>query len=159
MGVANAQRALNYIRIFTEFISQPEYKDVIPVFSIINEALPSVVGMEAMTSLWVSPLYYCNDELKWHDISYIDAYNMIRSITGRGAGNGPYIGIHDGFLGLQTWAGFLPGSDRILIDTHPYFAFGGGANTAPVATGTGINAGGIWPSQACSTWASGINQR
>lgn len=37
MGIANAQRALDYIRIITEFISQPEYKDVIPMFGIINE--------------------------------------------------------------------------------------------------------------------------
>lgn len=43
---------------------------------------------------------------------------MIRGITGLGAGNGPFISIHDGFVGLDSWAGFLPGSDRINIDTH-----------------------------------------
>ena len=37
MGYANAQRMLEYIRVITEFISQPEYKDLIPIFGIINE--------------------------------------------------------------------------------------------------------------------------
>jgi hypothetical protein len=41
MGIANAQRLLDYIRIITEFISQPEYSDVVPMFGILNEgALP-----------------------------------------------------------------------------------------------------------------------
>lgn len=43
------------------------------------------------------------------------------------------------------------------MDTHPYFAFGGGANTDPISSGTGANAGGIWPKQACSSWGGGIN--
>ena len=32
MGVANAQRSLDYIRILTEFITQPEYAPVVPYF-------------------------------------------------------------------------------------------------------------------------------
>ncbi len=51
MGIANAQRTLDYIRIITEFISQPEYRNVIPLFGIINEALVSTIGMDEMTSL------------------------------------------------------------------------------------------------------------
>jgi glucan 1,3-beta-glucosidase len=51
MGVANAQRSLNYIRIITEFISQPEWKDVVPVFSIVNEALLKTIGKDVLTSL------------------------------------------------------------------------------------------------------------
>jgi len=31
MGIANAQRSITYLRIFTEFISQNQYKDVVPV--------------------------------------------------------------------------------------------------------------------------------
>ncbi|KAJ7448821.1 hypothetical protein B0H11DRAFT_2332812 [Mycena galericulata] len=61
---------------------------------------------------------------------------MIRSITGYGAGNGPFISIHDGFLNVAAWAGFLPGSDRIILDTHPYFAFDQQPNDAPIATST-----------------------
>ena len=44
MGMANAQRTLNYIRIFTEFISQPEYRDVVPMFSIMNEGGVGIIG-------------------------------------------------------------------------------------------------------------------
>jgi hypothetical protein len=57
MGVANAQRMLNYIRIITEFISQPEYRDVIPIFSIINEALVKSIGKDSMSSLFVNNNY------------------------------------------------------------------------------------------------------
>lgn len=84
---------------------------------------------------------------------------MIRGITGYGDGNGPYIGIHDGFSGVSSWANFLPGSDRIALDTHPYFAFDGSSSTSPIATGTGNGAGGVWPAQACNRWAAGINGR
>jgi glucan 1,3-beta-glucosidase len=51
MGIANAQRTLDYIRIIAEFISQPEYQNVIPMFSIVNEALLSTIGKPALTSL------------------------------------------------------------------------------------------------------------
>jgi glucan 1,3-beta-glucosidase len=51
MGIANAQRTLDYIRIITEFISQPEYQDLIPMFSIVNEALLSTIGKNVLTSL------------------------------------------------------------------------------------------------------------
>jgi hypothetical protein len=43
MGIANAQRMLDYIRVITEFISQPEYVDVVPMFGIINEGESSFV--------------------------------------------------------------------------------------------------------------------
>jgi len=42
MGVANAQRGLDYIRVIAEFISQPQYKDVVPMFGIMNE--PGIGG-------------------------------------------------------------------------------------------------------------------
>ena len=53
MGIANAQRTLSYIRIITEFISQPQYKDVVPMFGIVNEALISTIGTNTLTSLYV----------------------------------------------------------------------------------------------------------
>jgi hypothetical protein len=84
---------------------------------------------------------------------------MVRNITGIGAGNGAYIAIHDGFVGTASWAGFLPGSDRIVLDTHPYFAFDNLPNDSPIATGTGLEAGGIWPLQACNAWGAGMNTR
>ncbi|KAJ7491869.1 glycoside hydrolase superfamily [Mycena galericulata] len=140
MGIANAQRALDYIRIIAEFISQPEYRDVVQMFGIMNEALMSTIGQEQLFSF------------------YLEAYNMIRTITGLGAGNGPYIGIHDGFEGLSSWVGFLPGADRVILDTHPYFAFNNQPDSSPIATGTEpASAGGIWPKQACKTWAQSLN--
>ncbi|KAJ6528562.1 glycoside hydrolase superfamily [Mycena capillaripes] len=140
MGVANAQRMLDYIRIIVEFISQPEYKDLVPMFGIVNEALLSTIGRDQLTSF------------------YLEAHNMIRSITGTGAGNGPFISIHDGFDGVPSWAGFLPGSDRIILDTHPYFAFDQQPNDSPIATSTDpASAGGIWPHQACNSWGPSLN--
>ncbi|KAJ7448949.1 glycoside hydrolase family 5 protein [Mycena latifolia] len=140
MGVANAQRALDYIRIIAEFISQPEYRDVVPMFGVVNEARLAIIGRPQLSAF------------------YLQVHNMIRSITGIGAGNGPYMSIHDGFDGLSKWAGFLPGSDRIILDTHPYFAFSGQPNDDPIATGEDADsAGGRWPKQACNSWGSSIN--
>ena len=51
MGLANAQRTLDYIRVFAEFISQPEYKAVVPIFSIVNEAVMGKIGYDPLTSL------------------------------------------------------------------------------------------------------------
>ena len=45
MGIANAERTLYYIRVLTEFVSQPEYRNLIPVFGILNEALVNTIGM------------------------------------------------------------------------------------------------------------------
>ncbi|KAF8961880.1 glycoside hydrolase superfamily [Flammula alnicola] len=143
MGIANAQRAMNYIRIITEFISQPEWKDVVPVFGIMNEALISEIGVTELRSF------------------YVEVYDMIRGITGVGEGKGPFISIHDGFEGADPspWAGFMSGSDRIALDMHPYFAFGGGPALAPIDTGVGPNAGGTWPQTACNVLASYTNRR
>ena len=58
-------------------------------------------------------------------ISYLTMYDMMRNITGIGEGNGPFISVHDGFQNLATWEDFLPGGDRIAMDTHTYLCFGG----------------------------------
>ncbi|PPQ80107.1 hypothetical protein CVT25_001475 [Psilocybe cyanescens] len=139
MGIANAQRALNYIRIITEFISQPEYRDVVQIFGIMNEAEVKIIGMTEIRGF------------------YVEAYEMIRGITGTGEGKGPYISIHDGFQGLPAWAGFLNGADRVILDIHPYFAFDDSPATAPIDTGTGAGAGGTWPQAACNRWMSSMN--
>lgn len=51
MGLANAERTLGYIRIITEFISQPEYTNVVPMFGIVNEALLQTIGREQLSGL------------------------------------------------------------------------------------------------------------
>jgi aryl-phospho-beta-D-glucosidase BglC (GH1 family) len=107
MGLANVQRTLDHIRIIAQFISQPQYADVITIFSILNEPLLKTFGEDNM--------YRFNYE----------AYSIIRNITGIGEGKGAYIAIHDGFNGISNWAGFMPGADRLVLDTHTYFCFGG----------------------------------
>ncbi|KAJ7284148.1 glycoside hydrolase family 5 protein [Mycena rebaudengoi] len=140
MGLANAGRTLYYIRVLTEFISQPAYRDVIPVFGIVNEALVGIIGLGPITSF------------------YLQVHDMIRSITGYGQGNGPYIAIHDGFQPTSIWANFLQGSDRIILDGHPYFSFGG-VDTSPMAVlDDKGNPGGKWPTQACNAWGPAINK-
>jgi hypothetical protein len=67
---------------------------------------------------------------------------MIRAITGYGEGKGSYIYLHDGFL---------PGSDRVVLDTHQYFAFDDDTNEEPIeARAAGGLPGGVWPARACS---------
>ena len=106
-------------------------------------ALMSTIGKDQLTSF------------------YLEAHTMIRGITGIGAGHGPFISIHDGFMGVQSWAGFLTGSDRIILDTHPYFAFDQQPNDAPIATSDEPcpAAGGTWPNSACSAWGGSIHAR
>lgn len=50
MGLANAQRSLDYIRIIAEFISQPQYKDVVTMFGITNEPQASEVGVDILST-------------------------------------------------------------------------------------------------------------
>ena len=49
MGLANAERSLDYIRILAEFISQPQYRDVVTMFGITNEPQASVVGLDSLS--------------------------------------------------------------------------------------------------------------
>lgn len=53
MGVANAQRTLDIIRTLTEFISQDQYKNVVPMFSILNEPYAATIGVDTLRHLWV----------------------------------------------------------------------------------------------------------
>ncbi|GAA5890080.1 hypothetical protein JCM5296_004763 [Sporobolomyces johnsonii] len=111
MGVANAQRTLNYIRTLTEFISQPEYKNVVPMFSVLNEPYAATIGVDVLRHF------------------YIETYNQMRAIGGTGTGNGPFLTFHDGFVDMATnvssggWDGFLNGWDRVALDSHRYLCF------------------------------------
>ena len=51
MGYANAQRTLDYIRIIAEFISQPQYRDVVTIFGIVNEPAGKTMGQGPLGSL------------------------------------------------------------------------------------------------------------
>ncbi|KAI9609000.1 hypothetical protein KEM48_003171, partial [Puccinia striiformis f. sp. tritici PST-130] len=134
MGVANAQRTLNYIRTLTQFITQPQYVNVVPMFSVLNEALVQKIGVPQMRSF------------------YLEVYQMMRGITGYGVGKGPMMVIHDGFQGTGAghtgWGGFLKGADRLGLDTHTYFAFDKQSNDS-----LGYNS-----YKPCTYWAKGFNQ-
>ncbi|KAF9527519.1 glycoside hydrolase superfamily [Crepidotus variabilis] len=99
MGIANAQRTLSYLRTIVEFVSQPQYKDVVPMVGLVNEILWGTIQKEAVQSF------------------YYAAYETIRKSTG--TGQGPYIAIHEGFQGPAIWEGFLAGADRVVLDQHP----------------------------------------
>lgn len=105
-GVVDAQRTLNHIRTLTELISTDAFKDVIQMFTVVNEPFAPTIGKDVVASF------------------YYEAYKMIREITGLGEGKGPWIVFHDGFMGGDAWSDFLRGADRISLDTHPYIAFG-----------------------------------
>ncbi|GAA5970274.1 hypothetical protein JCM11641_001644 [Rhodosporidiobolus odoratus] len=136
MGIANAQRTLDYIRTLTEFISQPEYKNVVPMFSVLNEPYAATIGSDALRHF------------------YIETYEMMRSISGTGESNGPFITFHDGFVTLSTnvtsggWNGFLNGWDRVALDSHRYLCF-----DTPNNYGLAYQA-----SLPCNYWAQHMNQ-
>ena len=48
MGLANAERSLDYIRIVAEFISQPAYSDVVVMFGVTNEPFGPTIGKDAI---------------------------------------------------------------------------------------------------------------
>ncbi|KAF9645167.1 glycoside hydrolase family 5 protein [Thelephora ganbajun] len=140
MGYANAQRMVNYIRIFTEFISQPEYVNVAPVFGIINEPRVGTIGKETLTSF------------------NLEVYRIMREITGIGEGKGPYVAISDGTSGPSDWVGLLPNADRLALDTHLYFAFDGQPNTDPInVPAQDGQMGGVWPGRVCAAWKGLMN--
>ena len=66
MGYANAQRMLNYIRIFTEFITQPEYANVVVMFGTMNEPVLGTIGRETLTSLCVAIFTLDSDLVNLH---------------------------------------------------------------------------------------------
>lgn len=127
MGLANAQRTLDYIRTLAQFISQPEYLPVIPLFGFINEPNGGPIGQNAVGSF------------------YYEAYNTIREVTGFGEGNGPMVSMHDAFLGVSSWYNFARGADRMALDQHPYLVF----QDQPTQSLSTIN------QLPCQTWATG----
>jgi glucan 1,3-beta-glucosidase len=93
MGLANAERTMYYLRVLTEFISQPQYRNLVTIFGIINEPLTSIIGMDPITSF------------------YLEAHDMMRGITGYGEGNGP-VSSSSGRLRMtrpdHAWYSILP---------------------------------------------------
>jgi glucan 1,3-beta-glucosidase len=109
---------------------------------------------------------------------YYEAYQIMRNITGYGAGKGPFMILHDGFVGLDTWEGYLTGADRIGLESHYYFAFSPsnfGASMQQMVTrpcqywagsfnsstlNYGLTIGGEWSlaTNDCGLWLNSVNQ-
>ncbi|WWC89117.1 uncharacterized protein L201_004035 [Kwoniella dendrophila CBS 6074] len=129
MGLANAQRSLDYIRTLAQFIAQSQFTDVVQMFGFINEPNGNALGQGPIGSF------------------YIEAHNIIRDITGIGAGHGPQLSIHDSFLGIKNWYNFAPGMDRVALDQHNYMVF----QDQPTGTLDDLKV------KPCQWWASSTN--
>ncbi|KAF8969936.1 exo-beta-1,3-glucanase [Flammula alnicola] len=129
MGYANAQRSLDYIRIIAEFISQPQYKDVVTIFGILNEPQGSIIGQDQLSRF------------------YYEAYQIVRNAGGTGAGNGPYVSIHDAFFPRTFWATTFPNADRMTLDSHPYMCFNG-QSASPMSS---------YATTPCTSWGGAVN--
>nr|XP_031862199.1 uncharacterized protein CI109_002161 [Kwoniella shandongensis]KAA5529271.1 hypothetical protein CI109_002161 [Kwoniella shandongensis] len=156
MGIANAERSLETIRSITEFISQDGIRQGVPMLGLVNEVMAKTVGKDVMAAF------------------YYQAYKTVRDITGYGSGKGPILLVHEGFLGVAAWSGFLSGADRLALDQHPYLAFaaqstathatqastvcswGGGTNDS--STSFGLTFGGEWSNAVndCGYWLNGV---
>ncbi|KAG0364226.1 glycoside hydrolase superfamily [Gamsiella multidivaricata] len=102
-GAANAQRTLSYVQQMATFFSSPDYAHVSPIMGALNEPAAYLIGGEKV--------------MAW----YTQALSTIRTATG--TSKSLWTVIHDGFLGLAAWADFLPGADRLMLDTHQYIMF------------------------------------
>ncbi|GAA5988457.1 hypothetical protein JCM10908_003576 [Rhodotorula pacifica] len=161
MGLANAQRTLDYLSSLAEFCTRDGVRQVVGMLSLVNEVPVMEVGERAVKSF------------------YAEAYERIRNMTGYGAGNGPVIAIHDGFKGTRRYAHFLEtqhtfqinvkanaangrdkhkvvtktrytaGLDRVALDSHRYLAF-----LAP----EGVKGVEDQMMQPCLKWAADFNR-
>lgn len=92
---------------------------------------------------------------------YLEAYRIIREVTGFGEGNGPYLAVGDGFGNALSWVGMMPRADRFIMDIHPYLAFDSGGARTDLLTDTAADGlpGGTWPYRACERWGDYFNNR
>jgi hypothetical protein len=84
---------------------------------------------------------------KVYFISYGQAYNVARGVSGIGQGKGPVLSLHEGFCGLNQWANFMTNADRLALDFHPYVCFGG-QSSKPISS---------YANTPCSSWGSAMN--
>ena len=77
----------------------------------------------------------------------MQAYDLVRTASGTGEGNGPMISLHDGFMSLPNWVGYFPQADRVGLDIHPYLCFDGQSSDGYAARVT----------QPCTSWGAKQN--
>ncbi|BEI86816.1 hypothetical protein CcaverHIS002_0701620 [Cutaneotrichosporon cavernicola] len=161
MGLANAQRTLETIRTIAQFISTDEWKDVVPMFCLLNEPNGASID-QANAKRTVGTFTY-------------EAYKTIRAVTGYGEGKGPMIAMHDAFLGVTEWFDYLRGADRLAMDQHQYLVFqdqltgqissfqnrpcdAWADRTAQTTNTFGANNAGEWSAAVndCGQWLNGV---
>ncbi|KAG0236749.1 hypothetical protein BGW41_000340 [Actinomortierella wolfii] len=103
-GAKNGQRTLEYVKQLAKLLNGPGFGHVVPMFGILNE--PAIFMLDR----------------KRTDPWYKQAFTALRNAT-NGAGHGPWAVIHDGFLGLSKWEGFMSKADRLVLDVHQYLIF------------------------------------
>lgn len=94
-GKKNGKRTIVYMKQLLKLLQGPGMEHVSPLYGILNE--PAIFMLER------------EDTDKW----YKEAFAEMRNVTGQGTG--PWGILHDGFLGLTQWEGFMPGSDRLAL--------------------------------------------
>ncbi|KAF9920622.1 hypothetical protein FBU30_009528 [Linnemannia zychae] len=92
-----------YLRQMTTFFSNSAYSHVNPIMDLLNEHAAFQIGSEKV--------------VEW----YRQAFTTLRQTTG--AGKGPWMIIHDGFVSLDAFNSIMPNADRIMIDSHLYIMF------------------------------------
>ncbi|KAF9438252.1 hypothetical protein BGZ76_008985 [Entomortierella beljakovae] len=102
-GEKNAARTIAYTKKFLTLLQGPGMEHVSPLYGILNEPAIFMLERERVDS--------------W----YGEAFATMRNITG--AAQGPWGILHDGFLGLQSWEGYMPQADRLALDVHQYLIF------------------------------------
>ncbi|KAF9192494.1 hypothetical protein BGZ49_003417, partial [Haplosporangium sp. Z 27] len=94
-GEKNAARTIEYMKKLLTLLKDPGMVHVSPMYGILNE--PAIFMLDSVrVKAW-----------------YGEAYAALRNITG--PGQGPWAVLHDGFLGMQAWEGFMPNSDRLAL--------------------------------------------
>ncbi|KAJ7891447.1 hypothetical protein B0H13DRAFT_1887218 [Mycena leptocephala] len=109
-----------------ELMSQSEYGDLIPMFGIVNEATP--------TPRYSLPRRHPKRRaqlLHWHNDATTSKHaTRFAASQARGPSSASTTASRAPHGGRAS----TPGSDRIIFDTHPWFAFDGAPNDSPIAT-------------------------
>lgn len=143
MGVANAQRSMDYIRYYTEFISQPEISSVVPMFGVVSAWLRLSILALVLTRGEDEP----RNLVDIHNVKrfYYQLYTMLRGITG--IGKGPVLSFHTAFSD-GAYSGWLAKADRISLDRHPYIIFSREPSREAPAT---------YAAEPCNSWGFWAN--
>ncbi|KAG8830085.1 hypothetical protein FRC18_008679 [Serendipita sp. 400] len=132
MGIANAQRAMDYIRILAEFISQPEYKNVVPFFDPREAS-----GKCAQIGVPIAPFtgtlqsWQAGGDGAGGNVVGLDAYPWPPAAIG-------------GFADASTLPRYTPTGPIITMPVKTYTATGQGSTST-------INAGDGWTNDADTT--------